>query len=175
MTTAKLPTPRQQQHREFMKQALAAAPKNLSPREKMSWAAAAWRRQSATKVGGMTHPGFSNVAKSIAEKEHIPLVNADAILASSTRRSSVKAKTNNPRLRKVRGNSGAGVFSSIVKAAPHVLKGVQLASKIAARVIGDKNQTASDILDLVGGMGIKRQKQDRAKKLTDMRKKQRIR
>lgn len=175
-----LPTERQQQHRAYMSQAMATAPKNLSPRDKMKWAAAGWQRQSQTRVGGTTHPGFKAVAESIAAREGLPLKNANAILSASTRRASVKAKTLNPHLKRVKGGlirnqEGRGVFSTLAKAAPHIIKGVQLASKIAARVIGDKNQTASDVLDILGGLGIQKQKQARAKKLTEMRRKQRIR
>lgn len=47
------------------------------------------------------HPGFKKVAKHIAAKEHITLKRANAILASSSRSASPKAKRKNPRLRKV--------------------------------------------------------------------------
>jgi hypothetical protein len=248
----RLPTARQQQHRAYMSEAMASAPKHLSPREKMKWAAAGWQRQSKSRVGGMTHPGFHAVAESIAKREGEPIQNANAMLAASSRRASAQAKAYNPRLKKVKGGRipirersavrekpenirqmveeqefqllaesdalkgqllpnapplssrernritrriaqivqelkdlylnyhvrprqrGGGIASSLIKAAPHILKGIKLASKIAARVIGDKNQTASDVLDIIGGMGIKRQKADRAKKLAQMRRKQKV-
>lgn len=45
--------------------------------------------------------GFTNVAGSIAKKEGIPVKNAKAILASSTRKASPAAKAKNPALKKV--------------------------------------------------------------------------
>lgn len=230
-----------------MSQAIAAAPKHLSPTEKMKWAAAGWRRQTQTRVGGITHPGFKGVAQSIAKREGLPIENANAILAASSRRASVKDKILNPRLKKVKGGripipqreprvpnarttrqfviaqvealiaesnrleaqwssanlstgernrinhrineirqeitdlyrqhhvQGSGIGSTLLKIAPHILTGIKLAAKIGSRIAADKNQTASDVLDIIGGLGIKRQKQARAKKLTDMRRKQRIR
>lgn len=50
------------------------------------------------------HPGFAAVQKKIAAKEGIPLKNAGAILASSSRKASPAAKRANPRLNRVRGN-----------------------------------------------------------------------
>ncbi len=49
------------------------------------------------------HPGFKSVEKSIAKKEGIPMKNAGAILATSSRNASSKAKKTNPSLRKVKG------------------------------------------------------------------------
>ena len=51
----------------------------------------------------MKHPGFKSVQKSIAKKEGIPMKNAGAILASSTRKASPAAKRANPNLAKVLG------------------------------------------------------------------------
>lgn len=48
------------------------------------------------------HPGFKNVAQSISEREHMPIGEADAILASRTRKESAKAKKANPNLNRVR-------------------------------------------------------------------------
>ncbi len=47
------------------------------------------------------HPGFSSVAKRIARREGVPLANADAILAASSRRASRTAHRRNPRLNRV--------------------------------------------------------------------------
>jgi len=47
--------------------------------------------------------GFKNVAQKIAAKEGIPMKNARAILASSTRKASAAAKKKNPRLNRVKG------------------------------------------------------------------------
>lgn len=49
------------------------------------------------------HPGFRNVAKSIARKEGVSEDRAGAILAASTRRASPAARKANPRLNRVRG------------------------------------------------------------------------
>lgn len=46
--------------------------------------------------------GFKNAQKSIAKKEGIPMKNAGAILASSTRNASKSAKAKNPNLKKVK-------------------------------------------------------------------------
>lgn len=48
------------------------------------------------------HPGFKAVAESIASKQGIPMKNAGAILANSSRHASAKAKKNNPRLKRVK-------------------------------------------------------------------------
>jgi hypothetical protein len=47
--------------------------------------------------------GFKTAQKSIAEKEHIPMKNAGAILASASRNASAGAKKKNPNLKKVKG------------------------------------------------------------------------
>jgi len=46
--------------------------------------------------------GFKNVQSNIAKKEGIPMKNAGAILASSTRNASASAKKANPNLKKVK-------------------------------------------------------------------------
>ena len=46
--------------------------------------------------------GFKNVAKKIAKKQGVSQKAASAILASSTRKASDKAKRKNPRLKKVK-------------------------------------------------------------------------
>ncbi len=46
--------------------------------------------------------GFKNVAKKIAKKQGVSQKAASAILASSTRKASAKAKRKNPRLKKVK-------------------------------------------------------------------------
>ena len=47
--------------------------------------------------------GFKAAAESIAKKQGIPVKNASAILASSTRKASPAAKKANPNLKKVKG------------------------------------------------------------------------
>lgn len=49
------------------------------------------------------HPGFKAVQKKIAQKQGIPMENAGAILASSSRKASPAAKKANPNLKKVKG------------------------------------------------------------------------
>lgn len=49
------------------------------------------------------HPGFKAVSKSIAKKQGISQERANAILASSARNASAKAKKANPRLKRVKG------------------------------------------------------------------------
>ncbi len=50
------------------------------------------------------HYGFAKLAGKIAARQHIPLKNARAILASTTRRASPAAKRRNPRLKRVKGS-----------------------------------------------------------------------
>ena len=50
-----------------------------------------------------SHPGFKKAAASIASKEGISMKRASAILASSSRKASSKAKKRNPRLNRVKG------------------------------------------------------------------------
>ncbi|CAB4152915.1 hypothetical protein UFOVP621_34 [uncultured Caudovirales phage] len=50
-----------------------------------------------------SHPGFKAVQKKIAAKEGVSEKAAGAILASSSRKASAKAKANNPKLKKVKG------------------------------------------------------------------------
>ena len=52
--------------------------------------------------GGTAHPGFKSVQSSIAAKQGISKQAAGAILASSARKASAKAKAKNPRLKKVK-------------------------------------------------------------------------
>jgi hypothetical protein len=47
------------------------------------------------------NPGFAAVQKKIAKKQGIPVKNAGAILAASTRAASPAAKAKNPNLKKV--------------------------------------------------------------------------
>jgi hypothetical protein len=49
------------------------------------------------------HIGFAGAEKRIAAKEHLPLANAGAILASAARNASPQAKKANPHLRRVKG------------------------------------------------------------------------
>jgi len=49
------------------------------------------------------HPGFKSVAGKIARKGGYSMEEAAAILASSTREASKKAKRKNPRLNRVKG------------------------------------------------------------------------
>jgi hypothetical protein len=51
----------------------------------------------------MKGAGFKAVQSNIAKKEGIPMKNAGAILASSTRKASPAAKKANPNLKKVKG------------------------------------------------------------------------
>ncbi len=53
--------------------------------------------------GGTTHPGFKAVQSKIAAKQGISKEAAGAILASSARKASAKAKATNPRLKRVKG------------------------------------------------------------------------
>ncbi len=55
------------------------------------------------KKASKKHPGFKAVAQQIAQKEGVPLENANAMLAASSRKASAKAKKKNPRLKKVKG------------------------------------------------------------------------
>jgi len=48
------------------------------------------------------HPGFKAVQAKIAAKQGIPMKNAGAILAASSRKASPAAKKANPRLRRVK-------------------------------------------------------------------------
>lgn len=48
------------------------------------------------------HPGFKKAAASIARKQHVPMKEARAELAASTRGAFTSAKRANPRLRKVK-------------------------------------------------------------------------
>ena len=47
--------------------------------------------------------GFANVQSQIAKQEGIPMKNAGAILANSTRNASKSAKQKNPNLKRVKG------------------------------------------------------------------------
>lgn len=49
-----------------------------------------------------SHPGFKKVASNMARKQGIPMKQAAAELAASTRKASPKAKKNNPRLKRVK-------------------------------------------------------------------------
>lgn len=51
----------------------------------------------------MLHPGFAAIANSIAKKSGVSKDRAGAILASSSRNASAKAKKKNSRLNKVKG------------------------------------------------------------------------
>lgn len=51
------------------------------------------------------HPGFKAVQKSIASRQGIPMENAGAILANSSRSASPAAKRKNPRLNRVKGSN----------------------------------------------------------------------
>ena len=50
-----------------------------------------------------SHPGFKSVAASIAKKQGINKAEASAILAKRSRKASKKAKSKNPRLKRVKG------------------------------------------------------------------------
>lgn len=51
----------------------------------------------------MKHPGFQAAQVNIAKREHVPMKNAGAILASASRKASPMAKKKNPFLKKVKG------------------------------------------------------------------------
>jgi hypothetical protein len=51
----------------------------------------------------MMHHGFEAVATAIANKSNLPMKNARAILAASSRGASAAAKRKNPRLNRVKG------------------------------------------------------------------------
>ena len=57
---------------------------------------------SMKKGGGVKHPGFKAVQAKIAAKSGVSKKAAGAILASSTRKASAKAKAANPRLKRVK-------------------------------------------------------------------------
>lgn len=48
------------------------------------------------------HPGFKSVQKKIAKQQGVSMKSAGAILASSSRNASAKAKAKNPRLKRVK-------------------------------------------------------------------------
>ena len=56
-----------------------------------------------------SHPGFAAVEAKISKKEGIPMKNAGAILAASSRKASPAAKKANPALKKVSGFCGGGM------------------------------------------------------------------
>jgi len=49
------------------------------------------------------HPGFKAIQKQIAKESGVSMKSAGAILASSSRKASAKAKKKNPSLKKVKG------------------------------------------------------------------------
>lgn len=49
------------------------------------------------------HPGFENVARSIAQRQGVSMDRARAMLAAGTRRASPAARKANPRLNRVKG------------------------------------------------------------------------
>lgn len=51
------------------------------------------------------HPGFKGAAANIAKREGIPVKEADAELAASTRRAGAAARRKNPRLNRVKGKA----------------------------------------------------------------------
>lgn len=54
-------------------------------------------------MAGSAHPGFANVAKSIAGKGGYSMDRARAILAGATRKAGAAARKKNPRLNRVKG------------------------------------------------------------------------
>lgn len=58
-------------------------------------------------MAGKAHPGFKGVAKGMARRQGIPMKEADAELAASTRRASEAARKKNPRLNRVKGKPKA--------------------------------------------------------------------
>jgi hypothetical protein len=57
----------------------------------------------ASKKDSVKHPGFKSVQKKIARQQGVSMDAAGAILASSARNASAKAKRANPRLKRVKG------------------------------------------------------------------------
>jgi len=57
----------------------------------------------AGKLGD--HPGFQAVQRHIAEASNMPMDQAGAVLAASSRNASPAAKRKNPRLNRVKGKS----------------------------------------------------------------------
>lgn len=53
--------------------------------------------------GAMKHPGFEGAAQSVAAKEHLPMKNAEAIIAAGAHKASAAAKAKNPNLKRVKG------------------------------------------------------------------------
>ncbi len=53
-------------------------------------------------MAGGKHPGFKAVQSSIARRSGVSMEAAGAILASSSRHASAKAKRKNPRLKRVK-------------------------------------------------------------------------
>jgi hypothetical protein len=49
------------------------------------------------------HPGFKALSKEMAQNEGMPMMNANAMLAASSRKAPAAAKKKNPRLKKVKG------------------------------------------------------------------------
>lgn len=60
---------------------------------------------AARKKAKKKHPGFKSVQNSIAKREGVSKKDAGAILAAATRGASKKAKSSNPRLKKVKTKS----------------------------------------------------------------------
>jgi hypothetical protein len=52
--------------------------------------------------------GFKAIQKKIAQKRGVPMDEAGAILAESSRNASLKAKAKNPNLKKVKGKAKKG-------------------------------------------------------------------
>jgi hypothetical protein len=63
------------------------------------------KRSITKKRATKKHPGFKAEARTIARREQVPVKEADAMLAASTRKDSSKAKKKNSRLKRVRGSS----------------------------------------------------------------------
>lgn len=57
-------------------------------------------------MAGSAHPGFQKVAAGIAKRQGISREAAGAILASSARKASAKAKRKNPHLKRVKMAKG---------------------------------------------------------------------
>jgi hypothetical protein len=54
------------------------------------------------------HPGFQAVQQHMASMQNIPMAEAGAELAASTRKASPAAKKRNPRLKRVKGRAKGG-------------------------------------------------------------------
>jgi hypothetical protein len=65
--------------------------------------AGGFRHPKENDMAGKKHPGFKNVAASMARRQHVSVKTANRELAASSRGASPTAHKANPRLNRVRG------------------------------------------------------------------------